>query len=146
MVPIRVTRCRQSGRGLPAYHGCGSPDCRVELGQGRRSLSAQAAAAVTAATVSTAGQGPIFFARGCDTPNAPKYTAPRIGRVHRPRVLRPLALGDEPADGEHDAAEGTDLGGAGDVVTADQRAGDDGGSGDAHAAASLRGSEGFRAG
>ena len=44
---------------------------RVGADQLLRSESAQAAAALTPATASTAGHGPIFLASGCDTPNAP---------------------------------------------------------------------------
>ena len=77
-----MVRSRRAGVVGPAW-ASRIPQLRYAC-QRLRSLSAQAAAAVTPATVSTAGHAPIFLASGCDTPKAPKYTAPRMAALTGP--------------------------------------------------------------
>src|SRR4051794_14811361 len=43
--------------------------------------------ALGAVTASTAGHGPIFFARGCDAPKPPRYTTERATVAAGPAVL-----------------------------------------------------------
>src|SRR5699024_2087116 len=49
------------------------------------SLSTAAAPAATPVTVSTAGQAPIFFASGCESPKPSTYVAPSTAVVAAPR-------------------------------------------------------------
>ena len=87
--------------------------------RGRRT-GASTAAAVTAATSSTAGQAPMTSAITCESAKASRPAAAEQQRRPRPVAAQPETDAGDPADGKHDAAERTRAGGHGDGVAGDQ--------------------------